>query len=252
MPARSTLELRARARAGSRPSAPSERAHPSALDRRVADRRPAPRSPSSISSESLWPVGVEELDAVVLVRVVRRRDHDARGRARAAARAPRRPASAAPRRAAPDHRRQRCRRRAPTRASRPRRACRARPGPAGSPAGQTPAAARPSANASSGVRNSPTAPRTPSVPNSFCFGSPRPSRGGLALGELGRLRAFLSPALRRSLTRGSRVRSCRRLSSPRRLRVRLDQRLRDAVPDRVRLARDAAAVNPGADVERSR
>ena len=65
----------------------------------------------------------------------------------------------------------------------------------------------------------------------------------------GRLRAFLRPALRRSLTRASRVSMPRRFSSGRSAGSTSQQGPGDAVADGGRLARDAASVHADADVD---
>ena len=109
--------------------------------------------------DELLPVAVEELDAVVLGRVVRRGDDDAEVEPRAAR--PR--ASAAPRRAPRGRPRRRHRARTHPRAPRLTLACHARRRRAlrRRPRGSTPCPRR---STSSSVRNSPTTPRTPSVP----------------------------------------------------------------------------------------
>ena len=137
------------------------------------------------------------------------------GRIRSAAPGSTRPASAARRRAAPALRPPRSRRRAPPRASRPRRACRARPAPAARATSQTAAAAR--ARARTRARRSGTRPPTPGRRRCRTVAGARRYRhgAGLTLRELRPLARLLQACLRRSLTRGSRVRSWRRLSSPR-------------------------------------
>ena len=132
-----------------------------------ARARAAPRSAPPSASESLWPVRVEELDAVVLGRVVRRGDDDAEvereqrdgGRRQHAAEdavAAGRDDAACERLLELDAR---------------MRACRGRRTPSPRLSRATPRA--PSRSTSSGVRNSPTTPRTPSVPKYL----PRHERG---------------------------------------------------------------------------
>ena len=153
----------------------------------------------------LVPAPAEQLDAVVGHRVVARRDHDAEvGVRRRAVRnasagvgttptrstsAPAlvRPATTAASSISPL-----------ARGSRPTTAT-GREVPSRS--ARTPAAARATERASSGVRSALARPRTPSVPKR------RPNEAaGQRLEYWGALRAFLSPYFFRSLTRGSRVR----------------------------------------------
>src|SRR3954451_20428140 len=65
----------------------------------------------------------------------------------------------------------------------------------GASAGDQAAAARPSASARSAVRNSPTAPRTPSVPKSRRSSGTAPTRRKLTLGELRALTGLLQASL---------------------------------------------------------
>src|SRR3954470_10690083 len=95
---------------------------------------------------------------------------------------------------------------------------------------QTVTAARPSAKASSAVRNSPATPRTPSVPKSF------KARRGSALRELRTLSCFFEPRLAALLDAGVTSQQLPPLELAPQGGVGLDQGLRDSVPDRVRLA----------------
>src|SRR3712207_1267803 len=115
------------------------------------------------------------------------------------------------------------------------------------------AAARPSAVASSAVRNRPATPRTPSVPNSLRGAVPPSatcaSMRGLALGELRPLACLLEPCLLTFLH----ARVAREVAAPLELaaqrRIGLDERARDAVPQRDGLRRHAAAVDARDDVQ---
>ena len=151
-------------------------------------------------------LAVEELDAVVLRRVVRRRDDDAEVEARAA----RPPASAGRRRAPRRRRRRRRRARTPPRAPRPSARV-SRPTKTRPPPDQS-VDALPSRSTSSAVRNSPTTPRTPSVPK-YCLAirvvaTGRSGRKGARqrFENCGALRALCRPAFLRSTWRASRVR----------------------------------------------
>ena len=106
------------------------------------------------------------------------------------------------------------------------------------------AAARPRRSTSSGVRNSPTTPRTPSVPKYL----PSHERRIYRLLNCGALRALCRPAFLRSTTRASRVRKPARFSGSAELGVDLDERTGDPVPHRAGLARGAAAVQANAEV----
>ena len=113
---------------------------------------------SSAASVSLLPVAVEELDAVVLGRVVRRGDDDAEVEREQRDRRRRQRRPRGPRCRPPTRRRARTPPRAPRPEPRVSRPTKTRPRPDQS------ADALPSRSTSSGVRNSPTMPRTPSVP----------------------------------------------------------------------------------------
>src|SRR6185295_14774922 len=111
----------------------------------------------------------------------------------------------------------------------------------GAPAPARAVAARASASDSSAVRNSPATPRTPSVPKSVRVRS-------LALRELRALAGLLEAGLLALLH----ARVAREEAAPLELgaevRVRVDQRARDAVAQGAGLGADAAAVHRGDDV----
>src|SRR5215211_7468200 len=123
------------------------------------------------------------------------------------------------------------------------------------------AAARPRATASSGVRSSPTGPRTPSVPNSLRFavreagsigGAPNagPSAGAAtsALRELRTLAGLLETRLAPLLAARVARQQPSALELPSQLRIDLAQGPRDAVTHRPGLAGDAPAVYADAHV----
>src|SRR2546429_2359622 len=134
----------------------------------------------------------------------------------------------------------------------------------GDPTGDIVAAARPSASASSAVRNSPATPRTPSVPNSFggwlterlplhadiaddlsARTAPRAPRRGSALGELRPLSGLLETGLLALLHPRVAAEKAAALELDPQARVRLDQRTGNAVAERPCLRRHAAAVDAG-------
>ena len=164
------------------------------LVRSVAARLTVRSIAASSGVGQLVAAAAEQLDAVVGHRVVAGRDHDAEvGAGRARSGRPAR-ASARRRRAAPRPRRWSGRRRPPPPASprwrgghgrRPRRDVEVP-----SRSARTPAAARATERASSGVRSALARPRTPSVPKRRPNGACRS-----ALGVLGRLAGLLEPVL---------------------------------------------------------
>src|SRR5436190_14729645 len=118
------------------------------------------------------------------------------------------------------------------------------------------AAARPSRSTSSGVRDSPTTPRTPSVPKYL-----RATRAGLPLAELRCLACLVEAGLLALDDAGVAGEEPCALEGCAELRIDLDERTGDAVPHRAGLARRAAAVQAHAkvvlaletgDLERSR
>src|SRR5215212_7030885 len=103
-------------------------------------------------------------------------------------------------------------------------------------------AARASASDSSAVRTSPATPRTPSVPKSL-----RDNR--LALRELRALPGLLQAGLLALLDARVAREEAAALELGAKVRVGVDQRARNAVPQGAGLSRDAAAVHAGHDVD---
>ena len=103
------------------------------------------------------------------------------------------------------------------------------------------AEARPSRSTSSGVRSSPTIPRTPSVPKYL-------RAKGLALGELRRFAGLVEAGLLAlDLARVAREEALA-LERDAQLGIGLDERAGDAVPDGAGLARRAASLDACAQV----
>src|SRR4051812_24203046 len=106
--------------------------------------------------------------------------------------------------------------------------------------------ARPSAVASSALRNVPASPRTPSVPKSLRSVA---ATGRSALAELRALAGLLEAGLAALLDPGVAGEEAAALEVAAQLGVDLGQRPGDAVADRAGLAADAAAVDADADVD---
>src|SRR4051812_13935127 len=113
----------------------------------------------------------------------------------------------------------------------------------GRSAGDWVVTARPSRRARSAVRTSPATPRTPSVPKSR-----RAMRSALTLRELRPLAGLLETGLLALLGTGVARQEAAALELGAQVGVGLEQRARDAVAQRARLGRDAAAVHAGDDV----
>src|SRR4051812_24039103 len=108
------------------------------------------------------------------------------------------------------------------------------------------AAARPSRSTSSGVRNSPTIPRTPSVPK--YLRAIRRSEAPLPLAELRRLAGLVQPRLLPLDLACVAREEAAPLQRPPQLRVPPDGRAGDAVAPRAGLPGWATAVNADAEV----
>ena len=211
---------------------------------------------SSAASVSLRPSAVEELDAVVLGRVVRGGDDGAE-----VEREQRHGRESAARRRGSRSRRRRPPRRRPPRARAPSRACPGRRRHGHRPDQSADGAAR-AARPDPRVRSSPTTPRTPSVPKyRLATAEPTaPERGdgtapvrarrgsAQALGELRSLAGLVQAGLLAlDLARVAREEALA-LERDAQLGIGLDERAGDAVPHRACLAGRPAALDANAEV----